>query len=216
MKLNIGNPKNGAQKIFEIESENDLRIFYDKKISNEIDISILGSQWKGFVVKITGGQDKQGFPMKEGVLTNKRVRLLLSKGVSGCRGFGMKKGEKVRKSVRGCVVSPEISILNLAIIKEGKPVQELSNPVLEKAILNRKKRASKIRKFHKLDKSADLRNILKKSDQGTEKKNFPKIQRLITPLSLQRKRFIASLKRKKIDRTKKKLNDYGRMLHLST
>jgi hypothetical protein len=37
---------------------------------------------QGYVFRITGGNDKQGFPMKQGVLTNKRVRLLLGKNQS--------------------------------------------------------------------------------------------------------------------------------------
>jgi len=41
----------------------------------------LGDEWKGYVFKITGGNDKQGFPMVQGVMQNKRVRLLLTKGL---------------------------------------------------------------------------------------------------------------------------------------
>jgi hypothetical protein len=50
-----------------------------------------------------GGNDKQGFPMKQGVLTPQRVRLLLSKGQSCYR--ERRDGERKRKSVRGCIVS---------------------------------------------------------------------------------------------------------------
>lgn len=32
-------------------------------------------EFKGYVFKIMGGQDKQGFPMKQGVLTNGRVQV---------------------------------------------------------------------------------------------------------------------------------------------
>lgn len=39
-------------------------------------------EFKGYVFKITGGCDKQGFPMKQGVLTPGRVRLLLHRGRS--------------------------------------------------------------------------------------------------------------------------------------
>jgi ribosomal protein S6E (S10) len=39
-------------------------------------------EFKGYVFKIMGGCDKQGFPMKQGVLTNGRVRLLLHKGIT--------------------------------------------------------------------------------------------------------------------------------------
>lgn len=38
-------------------------------------------EFKGYVFKIKGGCDKQGFPMKQGVLTPGRVRLLLHRGV---------------------------------------------------------------------------------------------------------------------------------------
>ena len=56
------------------------RPFYDKRISAEVEGDSLGDEWKGYVFRITGGNDKQGFCLTQGVLTNKRVRLLLSKG----------------------------------------------------------------------------------------------------------------------------------------
>jgi len=43
-------------------------------------IILLPKEFKGYVFKITGGCDKQGFPMKQGVLTPGRVRLLLHRG----------------------------------------------------------------------------------------------------------------------------------------
>ncbi len=51
-------------------------------MSQEVDGDALGDQFKGYIFKITGGNDKQGFPMKQGVLTNNRVRLLM--GPSKC------------------------------------------------------------------------------------------------------------------------------------
>jgi ribosomal protein S6E (S10) len=57
-----------------------LRVFYDdKRIASEVPGDSLGEEYKGYVFKITGGNDKQGFPMKQGVMQNKRVRLLLDK-----------------------------------------------------------------------------------------------------------------------------------------
>ena len=72
---------------------------------------------QGYVVRISGGNDKQGFPMKQGVLTHGRVRLLLSKGHSCYR--PRRTGERKRKSVRGCIVDANLSVLNLVIIKKG-------------------------------------------------------------------------------------------------
>ena len=42
----------------------------------------LGDEFKGYIFRITGGNDKQGFPMKQGVMHPTRVRLLLSDGHS--------------------------------------------------------------------------------------------------------------------------------------
>lgn len=74
--------------------------------------------FQGYVVRISGGNDKQGFPMKQGVLTHGRVRLLLSKGHSCYR--PRRTGERKRKSVRGCIVDANLSVLNLVIVKKGK------------------------------------------------------------------------------------------------
>jgi small subunit ribosomal protein S6e len=36
-------------------------------MSTEIDGSTLGDEFKGYIFRISGGNDKQGFPMKQGV-----------------------------------------------------------------------------------------------------------------------------------------------------
>jgi len=56
--------------------------------------------------------------MKQGVLTNGRVKLLLSKGHSCYR--PRRKGERKRKSVRGCIVDSNLSVLSMRIVKKGK------------------------------------------------------------------------------------------------
>lgn len=48
-------------------------------MGQEVDGEVLGEEYKGYIFKITGGNDKQGFPMKQGVLVNGRVRLLMKK-----------------------------------------------------------------------------------------------------------------------------------------
>jgi small subunit ribosomal protein S6e len=45
----------------------------------------LGEELKGYVFKINGGFDKDGFAMKQGIFTNGRIRLLLAPGASGYR-----------------------------------------------------------------------------------------------------------------------------------
>ena len=58
------------------------RHFYDKRMGAEIDGEVLGDEYKGYLFKITGGNDKQGFTMKQGVLVNGRVRILMKKSKS--------------------------------------------------------------------------------------------------------------------------------------
>jgi len=116
MKLNISYPATGCQKLIEVDDERKLRVFYEKRMGAEVDADALGDEWKGFVLRVSGGNDKQGFPMKQGVLTNGRVRLLLSKGHSCYR--PRRTGERKRKSVRGCIVDANLSVLSLVIVKK--------------------------------------------------------------------------------------------------
>lgn len=36
----------------------------------EVPAEQLGDEWKGYLLRIAGGNDKQGFPMKQGVLAH--------------------------------------------------------------------------------------------------------------------------------------------------
>lgn len=55
-----------------------------------------------------------------GILTNNRVRLLFDKNMKTYR--PRRKGERKRKSVRGCIVDSNLSVLNLVIVKKGEQV----------------------------------------------------------------------------------------------
>mmetsp|Transcript_19858 Transcript_19858/g.21598 ORF Transcript_19858/g.21598 Transcript_19858/m.21598 type:complete len:242 (-) Transcript_19858:159-884(-) len=188
MKLNIAYPTTGAQKYFDLDEEKKLRTLYDKRISQEVNGEDLGEEFAGYVFKITGGNDKQGFPMKQGVLTNTRVRLLLKDGLSGYR--ARRTGERKRKSVRGCIVGPDLSVLNLVVLKKGdKDVDGLTDVTIPKRL--GPKRANKIRKLFNLTKADDIRKYViartfEKNGKTVTKR--PKIQRLVTPVTLHRKR----------------------------
>lgn len=216
MKLNIAYPPTGCQKQLQIEDDAKLRAFYDKRVSAEVDGEALGEDFKGYVFKIMGGHDKQGFAMKQGVLTNNRVRLLMSPGDQGFRGHGRRDGERRRKSVRGCIVSQDLSVLNLVIVKKGeKDLPGLTEE--EKPRMRGPKRASKIRKLFNLSKEDDVRkyvNTYRRTFEKNGKKHSkaPKIQRLVTPLTLQRKRRLASLKKRSLERSKAQAAEYHKLL----
>jgi len=79
MKINVAYPATGCQKLFEINDEHKVRPFYEKRMGAEVDAATLGEEWNGYIFRITGGNDKQGFPMKQGVLTQGRVRFSSAK-----------------------------------------------------------------------------------------------------------------------------------------
>jgi small subunit ribosomal protein S6e len=217
MKLNIANPSTGKQKLIEVDDEKKLRSLYEKRLAAEVDGEDIGEEFKGYVFKIAGGQDKQGFSMKQGVLTADRVKLMMAKGDQGCRGYGMRKGERYRKSVRGCIVSHQTSVLHLVIVKKG--AEEI--PGLTDSLIPRRlgpKRASKIRKLFALTKDDDVRKYVIRREvpaKGEGKKpssKAPKIQRLVTPISLQRKRHRMALKKNRQIKAKTEAANYQKML----
>jgi len=46
MKLNVAYPQNGTQKLFEVEDDKKLRIFYEKRMAQEVEADALGDEWK--------------------------------------------------------------------------------------------------------------------------------------------------------------------------
>lgn len=216
MKLNIANPATGAQKKILVDDDGKLRPFFDKRISQEVEGAVLGDEFKGYIFKITGGCDKQGFPMKQGVLTANRVRILMKRKTQCFRGHGRRSGEFRRKSVRGCIVSPMLSSLNLVIVKQGEQdIPGLTDREVPR--LRGPKRASKIRKLFNLTKDDDVRkyvNTYRHTKEKGEKtiSKAPKIQRLVTPNVLQRKRHRIAEKRRKIQNSAEELARYHQLL----
>jgi len=219
MKLNISYPATGCQKLIDIDDEKKLRPFYEKRMAQEVEADSLGDEWKGYVFRITGGNDKQGFPMKQGILTNTRVRLLLSKGHSCYR--PRRNGERKRKSVRGCIVDQNLSVLSLVVRRKGESeIEGLTDKTIPRRL--GPKRASKIRKLFNLAKEDDVRQYVVRRPiapkEGTEgklkkpKTKAPKIQRLITPQMLQHKRRKAALKKARISRKQEQQADYAKLL----
>lgn len=183
-------------------------------MGQELEADFLGDEWKGYSLKITGGNDKQGFPMKQGVLLAGRTRLLLSAGHSCYR--PRRTGERRRKSVRGCIVGADLSALALVITKTGETVI----PGLTDSAVPRRlgpKRASKIRKLFNLSKEDDVRKFVihrevPSKKGGLSKWKAPKIQRLVTPVTLQRKRHRLAVKQAKIASSKQAAVDYAQLL----
>jgi len=92
-----------------------------KKVGDVVDGIFVGLP--GYKLAITGGSDKDGFPMRRDLPGVKRRRILLTRGI----GFqSMEQGLRMRMSIRGNAISPEVSQLNLKITQFGsKSLDEL-------------------------------------------------------------------------------------------
>ncbi|KAH0509572.1 40S ribosomal protein S6 [Microtus ochrogaster] len=136
--------------------------------------------------------------MKQGVLTHGRVHLLLSKGHS-CY-TPRRTGERKHKSVRGCIVDANLSVLNLVIVKKGeKNIPGLTDTTVPCRL--GPERTSRIRKLFlfNLSKEDDVCQYVVRKPLNKEGKKprtkAPKIQRLVTPRVLQHKRRRIALKK---------------------
>jgi small subunit ribosomal protein S6e len=86
--------------------DNDANPLLGLLIGQETDASLVGLEGK---IKITGGSDKSGVPMRSDLLSSARKRILIPKGV------GMqqtRKGLRRRKLLRGNTISEEIYQIN--------------------------------------------------------------------------------------------------------
>jgi small subunit ribosomal protein S6e len=124
-KVIISDPETGTSKVVELEEARAAPLI-GRKIGEIVDGTIV--DLAGQKTQITGGSDKDGFPMRPSVHGGVRRRIVLAKGV----GFNPSdEGMRKRKTIRGNVVTDEIVQLNMRIVekqpkqpKEGKKPKE--------------------------------------------------------------------------------------------
>jgi len=157
-------------------------------MGSDVDGEVLGEQFKGYTLRITGGNDKQGFTMKQGILVNGRVKILMRQRTTLYR--PRRTGERKRKSVRGCICGPDISVIALKVLVKGeKDVEGLTDAERPRRL--GPKRVANIVQAFALRKGKDdvrkyvVRRELKRGDKTYYKS--PKIQRLVTEKRLRRK-----------------------------
>jgi len=225
MKFNIAYPVTGAQKMYNIDDEHKWGKLVDRRMGSEFEGEILGDEFKGYVFKITGGCDNDGFPMKQGILIKGRVRLILEPESIGfvCR----KDGAHRRKAVRGCIVGTDIAVLSLIIVKKGDAELEGLTDSTHPRRLG-PKRANKIRRMFALAKHSDnlkskdaekvnvdrwdvTRYVVRRETKDKDGKKFfkaPKVQRLVTHNRLRRKAVYRKTKLEKAKASDVSYNKY--------
>eukprot|EP00766_Chilomastix_caulleryi_P000141 gnl/Chilomastix_caulleri/1134.p1 GENE.gnl/Chilomastix_caulleri/1134~~gnl/Chilomastix_caulleri/1134.p1 ORF type:complete len:218 (+),score=58.77 gnl/Chilomastix_caulleri/1134:60-713(+) len=197
MKLNISYPLAGTSVKVILSDRHAIEQLNGYRISSEVKGEMLNKEYAGYIFKITGGTDGQGFPMMQGILTDNRTKLLLGGRTLGY--IPKRSGERRRKSVRGCIVGHDISSLNLIVVERGE--KDIAGLTTKNYPARRfPKRASKIRKLYNLPATEqDLSKYVVKrkvtSKSGKTKVKTPKIQRLVTKRTVaHKKRFIRERK----------------------
>ncbi len=121
VKLVVSEPS--TKKSYQLDVEKDKAVsLFGKKIGEQISGDLIGLQ--GYELQLTGGSDKDGFPMHPSVEGIGRRRVLLK----GPPGFHPKlKGERKRRTVRGNTISEDVNQLNVKVLKAGlKSLEELA------------------------------------------------------------------------------------------
>ena len=116
-KAIIADPKTG--KTYQtVVSGHHANSLIGKKIGDEFDGIFVSLP--GYKLNLTGGSDKDGFPMRKDIHGMKRRKVLLSNG----KGFhATKPGMRKRKNICGDTISPDIIQVNMKISSYGsKPI----------------------------------------------------------------------------------------------
>ncbi len=113
LKVVISDPETGKAYQQELKDDRAVR-FKGKKLGDEISGSVLGME--GYTLKITGGSDNCGFPIKPGVHGTARPKILMTGGI----GYHPKRRARSKKRVRGESINEDIVQVNTKIIKKGR------------------------------------------------------------------------------------------------
>jgi len=117
-KIILSNPETGKSQIIELEGSRTVPLV-GRRLGEIIDGTAVGLG--GHKVKITGGSDKDGFPMRPDIHGGVKTQVIITKGI----GFhSSKKGERRRKTLRGSVITEEIVQINMKITEKPKKAKK--------------------------------------------------------------------------------------------
>ena len=95
--------------------------FLGKRIGESVGGELIGLS--GYTLKITGGTDKSGFPMRPDIPGARQTRVFVGEG------FGFhapRDGMRKRRTFRGSAISEDTVQINLVVEQKGsKPLSEL-------------------------------------------------------------------------------------------
>jgi small subunit ribosomal protein S6e len=117
-KIVLSDPETGRSQIIELEGSRAVPLV-GRHLGEVIDGTAVGLG--GHKLKITGGSDKDGFPMRRDIQGGVRTRVILAKGVGI---HSTVEGLRRRKTLRGKVITEEILQVNMKIIEKPKQTKK--------------------------------------------------------------------------------------------
>ena len=170
-KIVIADPK--SRKAYQKEVDQAVSLLLGKKIGDKVSGSSLGLD--GYTLELTGGSDKQGFPMRKDVDGQGRKRIILTHPP----GFHpARKGQRKRKSVCGNTISDSIMQINLKVATAGKKSieeafgvkDEKGDSKKEEKTAEKKEEPKKEEKPAEETKAEEKKEEPKKEEKPAEKK----------------------------------------------
>ncbi len=120
MKLVVNDGK-GRKSYPKEVADDKASVLYSKKVGDSFDGSLV--DLPGYSLQITGGSNRDGFPMRPELQGIRKTRLWLAHA-PGVR--GLKKGERRMRTVVGNQVSKDTAQLNVNVTQAGpKTLEEL-------------------------------------------------------------------------------------------
>jgi small subunit ribosomal protein S6e len=117
-KIVLSDPETGESKIAELDGSRAVPLI-GRKLGETIDGAAVGLG--GHKLKITGGSDKDGFPLRPDIHGGVKTQIIISSGV----GFhSTHKGARRRKTVRGSVITEDTVQINMKITEKPKKTEK--------------------------------------------------------------------------------------------
>lgn len=138
-KLVISDVGTGKSQTLEIDDVKG-QVMIGRRIGDTVDGSVV--DMKGRKLLITGGSDKDGFPMRRNIHGGIRIGVILSDGP----GFHPKnRGERKRKKVRGDTITEDISQINMKVLRTPKKETKTKRGIKKAKTAKKKETRSKKR-----------------------------------------------------------------------
>lgn len=122
LKVVVSDPKTGKSYQVDVKDD-DAKKLRGKKIGDTFEGIIVGLA--GYKLRIAGGSDRGGFPMRPGIHSNHAQKILAGNGV----GFKAKGGQRARRRMHGEVIGDSVVQVNACVTEYGsKKMEDVFKP----------------------------------------------------------------------------------------